>query len=390
MKNFCNIKEVISIKLARTILKIFYVFPVNKKKIFLSSYEGKQFSCNPKYIYLKLQELDYRKLKYIYEYNSTDIPPGLCQNTKTVRHNSISYFFELLTSKVIVTNSGITAKVPIRKSQIVINTWHGGGAYKKCGKDISSTLNGSGEIYIDISEKQTTYFLSSCASFSKAAYSALSIKPEKIICSGLPRNDLFFLPPAEQNHRIAQIKKKLHFCLSKKIILYAPTYRGNAGNSSEISGEKLNVSLLLNALSQRFSGEWVFLYRGHYFSDTQFNAPNACDVSLYPDTQELLLISDVLITDYSSSVWDYSFTNKPAFLFVPDLDDYIDERNFYTPINQWPYHMAKTNEELRQVIFEYSPEKQKKYNDAHHMTLGSYEKGIATEMVIQLIIRSLK
>lgn len=111
------------------------------------------------------------------------------------------------------------------------------------------------------------------------------------------------------------------------------------------------------------------------------------NVSDYPDMQELLLISDVLITDYSSSIWDFSLMEKPCFLFMPDYNEYIDEREFYTPIQDWPYPASFSMEDLEDKIIKYDHEIAKKRILNHHIKLGICESGMASEIVGKEIVK---
>ena len=109
------------------------------------------------------------------------------------------------------------------------------------------------------------------------------------------------------------------------------------------------------------------------------------NVSGYADMQELICAADVLITDYSSSVWDFSLTGKPCFIYANDLSAYKEERNFYTPIEEWPFALAETNEELHENILNFDPEVYKHKVEEHHKELGSYETGHACEALYELL-----
>ena len=389
MIDFGEVKDFITIRAVRFFLRVFYIFPVNSKKIYFSSYEGKQFSCNPKYIFLKLKDLKKSELNYVYEYNGRNLPVELQKEIKIVKHNSFQYIVEIMTSKVIITNSGLTPKIPLRKSQILINTWHGGGAYKKSGKDLDGEKNGSGKYYIELSERQTSYFLTNSQQFTQIIHSALGIELTKMINSGSPRNDLFFSCDKKNHIHKAAIQSALNLKNNSKLVLYAPTYRGKVGNVEKDPYESLDISLLLNTLHNKFGGTWMLLYRGHYFNPVSKHNNGSIDVSTYPDMQQLLCVIDVLITDYSSSIWDFSFTDKPAFLFVPDLEAYINDRDFYVPIDQWPYNYARNNLELQDIIQQYDPILQKQKNKKHHEMFKSYETGKANEMVVDLILQNI-
>lgn len=389
MIDFGEVKDFITIRAVRFFLRVFYIFPVNSKKIYFSSYEGKQFSCNPKYIFLKLKDLKKSELNYVYEYNGRNLPVELQKEIKIVKHNSFQYIVEIMTSKVIITNSGLTPKIPLRKSQILINTWHGGGAYKKSGKDLDREKNGSGKYYIELSERQTSYFLTNSQQFTQIIHSALGIELTKMINSGSPRNDLFFSCDKKNHIHKAAIQSAFNLKNNSKLVLYAPTYRGKVGNVEKDPYESLDISLLLNTLHNKFGGTWMLLYRGHYFNPVSKHNNGSIDVSTYPDMQQLLCVIDVLITDYSSSIWDFSFTDKPAFLFVPDLEAYINDTDFYVPIDQWPYNYARNNLELQDIIQQYDPILQKQKNKKHHEMFKSYETGKATEMVVDLVLQNI-
>lgn len=379
----------LQLNLIRVLLKCMYVIPINNKKIFFSSYEGKQYSCNPKYIFEQMRE-EMPEIRYVYEYNNAKkLPEKLNKGVVIVAHNSIRYFYELMTSKIIITNNGITGKVPIRKQQVQINTWHAGGSYKKVGKDITAEMNGSDEYLITLSEKQTTYYLSSCEQFSLNMESALGAKHEKMLPFGMPRNDLFFCADEKLIEIAEKVKAEFKLDTEKKIVLYAPTYRGNAHARTYFEENEIDIRRILYSLQKKFSGEWVFMYRGHYHANLEMNNGNAIDASNYSDMQELLIAAEVLITDYSSVVWDYSLMNKPAFLYTPDLEKYVGARNFYTPIEQWAYSYAKSNEELIKLINTYDASEQEKRNYEHHMLLNSYELGTATKQTVEFVKKLL-
>lgn len=103
--------------------------------------------------------------------------------------------------------------------------------------------------------------------------------------------------------------------------------------------------------------------------------------------QCLLSIADVLITDYSSSIWDFCITEKPGFIFCPDLHEYAYNRGFYTPMEKWPYEYAETIDDLCRVIASYDGNVNKKRIITHIKELGTYENGDAVAQILQLISR---
>lgn len=108
-------------------------------------------------------------------------------------------------------------------------------------------------------------------------------------------------------------------------------------------------------------------------------------MSLYPDMQELLCATDILITDYSSCMWDFSLMYKPCFIYANDLEEYKIERNFHTPIKEWPFPLSINNDELIKNINDFDNNKYIKKVKEHHEKLGSYENGQASKKMCILI-----
>jgi CDP-glycerol glycerophosphotransferase len=170
------------------------------------------------------------------------------------------------------------------------------------------------------------------------------------------------------------------------VLLYAPTYRGSIDSAVHSVG--IDIPIILDVLEKRFNKIFVCLYRHHSFVLHESNIvvkQNVIDVSFWPDMQELLCASDVLITDYSSSMWDFSLTGKPCFLYTPDLDEYESERGFYTPFDELPFPCGKNSDELSEAIVSFDDKTYKNAVKKHHADLGSYEEGYACEKIYELI-----
>ena len=115
------------------------------------------------------------------------------------------------------------------------------------------------------------------------------------------------------------------------------------------------------------------------------SSQTALDVTAYPDMQELLCAADVLVSDYSSCIWDFSLTEKPCFLFAPDLSDYQCERDFYLDIHKWPFPLAETTEELAQQLLQFDLAAYTEAVREHLSKLGSRERGNAAETLCEFI-----
>ena len=351
--------------------------------VMVQAYEGRQYSCNPKYIaeYLKTSS----NINIVVSLKRPELYECLeKRGLKLVKKNSLSYFYCYLTSRVIIVNDFLPLLLPLKDTQISINTWHGGGAYKKVGVSLSKN-NYYTQRYI--LQHKVNYMVSSCAAFTEIASEAFNISKYNMLPIGMPRNDL--LVNGENISNINKdVKKRYSIAEDTKIVLYAPTYRESLKNSLY----NLDFENILLALKQKFGGEWIFLFRGHYFltENSKMKDKYIINVSDYDDMQELLAITDCLITDYSSSVWDFSLTLKPCFLYATDLDEYKKEIDFYYPIEKWPFALAKNNDELVANIESYNEKVYRNLVIEHHKILGSYEKGNACEKIGKMIIELCK
>ena len=372
--------------IVRTALKVFYIFPVKKKRILFTSFSGKQFSCNPKYIFEYLYEKYNREMECIWCISNISILPEKYRGyIKTVRRFSVAHIKLAVTSGIIIGNYGFPAWLPKRKKQIFINTWHGGGAYKKVGNTKTEMqFSFFIEKAVRYSSDNTDFFISSCRKFSEVIHEDLYIPNNRFLNIGMPRNDIFF---DRERMRVlsAMVKQKLNISVEKSLVLYAPTYRGsNTEGGFNVLFQNDFISRLVDLFAHKFGKDFIFLYRGHLLGGN-VEAEDVMDVSLYPDMQELLCAVDVLITDYSSSMWDFSFAGKPGFLYVPDIDEYRAERGLHTDVETWPFSCARTESELLQKIDAWTPSLQVEKKKAHHNLFESYENGHASEKICQLI-----
>jgi CDP-glycerol glycerophosphotransferase len=292
--------------------------------------------------------------------------------------------FYFLTSKILITSSSFPVYLPYRKKQVLINTWHGGGAYKKVGILKSEENSLTYRWGLKKTAQDIDFFISSNKAFTKGISNSFFIKASKFLPYGMPRNDLFFSCSMDKS----MIKKKIGVDVSTSIILYAPTFRGKSiQNNYKITNTEINLTDVINTANMKFSKKFVILYRSHYVMENiDLNLDFCKNVTAYPDMQELLYVSDILITDYSSSMWDFSFTFRPGFLFTPDIEEYKNERDFYTPISEWPFPFATTNEQLCENILKFNDEDNINKIRRHHTMLGSYENGDATQRISELIL----
>ncbi len=389
-------------KIVRFLMRILSIFPIKKNRILFNSQKGRMFACNPRAIFELLYNKKQQELEFVWCLNepSEDLKPFA--KVKTVKYNSLYYFYYQMTSKVIVANIPSPIYVPLRKKQVFLNTWHGGGAYKKVGllspkqsslskiseglkiKSIEDKNNQEWERYkAKYNAKDTTFFISSCKKFTDVMLESQLLPLSAYLEIGMPRNDVFF---SDYTQLILKAKIKLGIPSTKKVVLFAPTYRGNV--KSQSFNLEIDIKSCLKSLKSKWGGEWVFVFRGHVLGvHESVEDKQIVNASKYEEMQELLCMADVFITDYSSSMWDFALTKKPAFLFTPDLEYYLNsDRGFYTPIEEWAFSYAKTNNELSNLIETFDDDIHQRKVQKHMTSLISYEEGNATEKCLKKIL----
>jgi CDP-glycerol glycerophosphotransferase len=377
----------IRVIITRVFLRFFWVFKIDNNKILFMSFNGLQYSDSPKSISNNILEKN-KKIKQVWAFNDKDKFLNLEKKGIIISNtNSLNFIFHILTSKVIIVNDFIYTFLPIRKSQILLNTWHGGGSFKTVGMT-SKSWTGYDLFFFKIHRKMTNTFVSSSSYFNDTVLKRSFLYSGNVLECGMPRNDVFF-----KNDPDISIKVKKHFGIekNKKIVLYAPTHRNIATASDFLSNKKnvINIENCLKALNKKFNGDFCFLFRAHHIisfdnlNGTSFNATN------YPDMQELLYTADVLLTDYSSCMWDFSLMNKPSFVFATDLSKYINERDFFMDIYDWPFPIAKDNDELTLNILNFDNNKFKIKINKYLNDLGTFEAGSATQKVTDWIVSKL-
>lgn len=348
----------------------FRILPIKKNRILFTGLTGGKsydYSCNPKYLYEYMRDHFPGRFEYIWAVGDKKKYAFLEEEgVKLIKHFTVSSFPMLLTSGVIITNGSYAPWFPFRKKQYVINTWHGGGAYKKVEND-RPDADWATRKRAEFCAGNIDLFLASCKVQEENMIRKTFLYKGEVLREGTPRNDR--LVNGSLKEMAGKVRKKYHIPDGGKIILYAPTYRRTS----------VPVELDSDRLLSHMGKEWYVMSRYHRYQNEDMGirvkGDKVIDVMEYPDMQELLCAADMLITDYSSCVWDYAFLKRPCFLFVPDKEEYMQNTGFYVSVDQWPFLQAESMEELLRKIDEYEPEKAEILVEKHLKELGSYERG---------------
>ena len=340
--------KILYIKLVATILKAFWLFPVKKRTVLFLSFDGKQFSDSPKAVYEEmLQQGEGYQLIWVF------LEPAKVKgidHLNFVKLYSFRFFYTFCTSKYIIVNDFFATYLPVRKSQILINTWHGGGWFKKVGFTDNKTTEYD-KFFFDFQCRKHTYFVASSEYFVDTVLHPSFNYQGNILRTGMPRNALFF-----QDNKVLRETVRAKFTQNNDslVVLYAPTFR-----SYSISDElEINLDLLKSSLTQKFGKEVVILFRAHHLINKfPVDYSSIIDVTSYPDMQQLLLACDILVSDYSSCMWDAAIQDKLVIVYAPDAQRYIDNRGFFLDIREWPFLLAFNNEQMVDCVQSYDKER---------------------------------
>lgn len=365
---------------------IYFVFrslPIIRNKILFIGYYGSQYGCNPKYLSQFFSEND-KDLKIVWTFNQPQ--KYNLKNIISIRYYSLRYFYELATSKVVISNYRLPEYFKKRDTQYYIQTWHSSLRLKMIEDDAVNTLP---ESYVQMAKydsSQIDLLLSGCKFSSDIFKRAFWYNGEIFEC-GTPRCDILF----KQNDSIIKsVKDRLGLNTTDKILLYAPTFR----KGNDLSAYDIDFKQLLRVLNQQ--GVWKILIRLHphlqdYSTELVKNNDFIIDVTKYDDIQELLLISDFLISDYSSLVFDYAITKKPCILYTSDLEEYLKkDRNLYFNIKELPFPICFNNNELIETIKSFDFEEYINALNQFDLKIGSFEDGYACQRVYEKIISYIK
>jgi CDP-glycerol glycerophosphotransferase len=359
--------------------------PIDNHKIVFRSFNG-AYTCNPKYIAeeIRRQKLPY-KLVWVVNKNILSFIKDFPQDIKLVMGKSNEDFKETATAKFIIDNerrtSYIKRNIHKRKGQIYIQTFHGSFGIKKTGVDRNDGKKKELEI-CKIDSEQIDY-LTSNGTYTTNFFKNMFWNFGKILEYGHPRNDIFFRDDKEYKEKVY---KYFNIPLDKKVVMYAPTLR----EDGDITCYSLDIDMMKNALEKKFGGEWIVITRLHpLMIDRRDEIMPKKDYIIegteYSDMQELLAAVDVLVTDYSSCIYDFVLSRKPGFLYAADSKKYDNSRGFYYPLSSTPFPVAQNNKEMLSNIENFDNEKYQQRVEEFLKGKGSVEDGHASERVVELI-----
>jgi len=355
-----------------TIYRIFSKAPLTKSYLF-ESFQGKVIGDNPLAIFIEILSRNPSQELFFTVNGKTKAPNG----AKPVKHGSIAWLRALATSKVLVNNTNFPGYFRKRSGQKYIQTWHG-TPLKRLGRDIVDVV--PTRSYLKMMDREASFwdYLVSPSKYCSEIFPTTFGYSGKIIETGYPRNDILINRSGDRD----VIRASLGITDPKQlVVLYAPTWRDT---NRTATGNWKPVNFLSGSLGPNIT----LLFRGHtntHQAHSEKVAEGAVDVTNYANVAELYLAADVLITDYSSSMFDFSVSGKPMIFLVPDLEQYLSKRGFYFdfeklapgPILRDDSKLSETLENLESIKTTYA----KRYQ-AWQQKFNYLEDGQASKRVV--------
>ena len=376
-------------------------YKMDDKTILFEAFGGRNYTCSPKAIYEKMLTMkEFKDYTFVWSF----IDPSKHEvkkdkRLKIIKSKSKEYYKYISISKYWIVNSIIEEGITKKKNQVYVQCWHG-TPLKRLRYDIvvnGASLNSVEEIRKrnDIDAKKFDYFISPskyCTEKFTSAFNLKALGKENIIIEeGYPRIDFLFNKTKKD---IDAIKKKLGLPLDKKVIFYLPTFRDNQHTSGVGYTYKLGIDF--DSLKKKFSKEYVILFSPHYFIENSIDLTKykgfIYNVARYDEINELYLVSDIIMTDYSSVFFDYANLKRPMLFYMYDIDDYKGNlRDFYISLDELPGPIAKTQDELENNLknidkeFKKNKEKYEKFNEKYNYL----DDGNVSERVIKVIFKEM-
>lgn len=371
------------------VMSICQFLRIDSRKIVVDNFGGRGYGDNPKYIVDELLKDSNNDVDIVWLVNNMEeiVPKGV----RKVKYNSIHSIYEYATARIWIDNIKNSVKPRKKSGQYYLQTWHGGIGLKAVEKQIEAELSPRYVRAAKLDAAQTDLMLSD-SDWTTEIFSNWFWYDGRIAKVGFPRNDVLVKRPQYLIRKVYD-----HFSLreNQKIVLYAPTFR----DDGDVHPYMFDYIKIINSLERRFDNEYIFLLRLHpniELDSKSYIAQSIDDVKVfsansYSDVQELLLAADVIITDFSSLMFDAMIADKKVFLFAKDFDQYIaTQRRLLFNIEQLPFPVSKNISTLHQQIESFDSKQYFTDLNSFQNELGLQEFGDAAAKVKDIIVTEIQ
>ncbi len=286
-------------------------------RIIFQSMIGKSFGDSPRVLFDRIRN-DKRFDGYKFVWAFDDPEKFHVKGAEKVKLNSLSYYIETLRAGIWITNVNIERGLRYKpKSTVYLNTWHGVPV---------KIIGNSQKTRSDYDYSDVDFMCCSCEFERNIFIRDFKVRKEATVKCGMPRNDELYHIDAKL---IDKYRKELNIPTDKKVILYAPTWRDSSdgGKSYQIS-----PPIDIDYWQRLLGDEYVMLFRMHHLTTEMMGITFndfVRDLSDYPEINKLMIVADILISDYSATIFDYSILERPIISFAYDYEEYSQNRGFY-------------------------------------------------------------
>ena len=381
LKNNLIIQKVYSVVFTIIFRFIGLFVKVDKNLILFNSFSGKSYNDSPKVLYESIKSnSDFKNFRFVWSFNKPEKFNKIV-NCKVVKQDSFKYFITVLKAGFWVTNVNIERGLKLqRKGNYYINTWHGTGP--KTSGNLVKKRN-------DYNFQKVNAILTTCDYHEDLFLKGFNAKKESFYRFGRPREDYLFdvvncLPKERE-----KILRQYSLPLAKKYILFAPTWRETKDKGRTYGTLQLfDLEKWINKLGD----DYIILFRAHSITNSYKIPENKSilDVTGVSDINELYVIADYLVSDYSSCFTDFSILRKPMFCYAPDYDEYVSNRGILFDLNKYFVDGVIKDEEIllkaiKNVDYGRYSKKTAEFKEEFQTTSGG-----ATSKTIELILKNYK
>ncbi|MFI0238874.1 CDP-glycerol glycerophosphotransferase family protein [Streptomyces sp. NPDC016845] len=366
--------------------------PVSRGTVVFESHMGKCYGDSPRALHEELRGLEKSHgLRAVWSYATS--PDGFPADARLVRRWSWRYLWALARAEYWVDNQGFPQALTKPRETTYLQTWHG-SAYKRMGHDEirHKTRNAPQRARLDRAVSRFDHFLVRSEHDVHTLARAYRIPEERLLRVGYPRNDRL-VAARERDEREGRLPRPapaaaLGIPDHRTVVLYAPTFRGDPKSRT------VRLPLDVRAFADAFGDTHVLLVRAHYLEAAALPPTppgSVIDVSAHHDVSELLCLADVLVTDYSSIMFDYALLDRPILHFAPDLDAYAAERGSYFDLRaRAGGPVVDTQDELHRTLagIKKTDRAWQERRRAFAAEFGSYDDGGAARAVVDALFPS--
>ena len=358
-----------------------WAFKVKKNKVVATSFRGASFSGNSALVVKALlrqsHDLDIVWL-------AVDPKIKLPERIRVVKYNSLASYYELATAHFWIDDFRKKYFPRKKRGQIYYQLWHGVMPLKKVEADAEATLD---PMYLREAKRdgQISDFMTVGNEFTAQVYESAFWFNGQVLRLGTPSLDFVFQEYGQRD--IERVKRSIGMDPSTHVLLYCPTFR----EKFNLSDYEIQAGRLRESLHDSVGGNWQVLVRLHpnarkYVAQVLAANPGAIDVTSYPDLGQLIMSSDMVVTDFSSVMFNALYADRPTLLFTNDYEDYIhNERGVYDVIHDLPFPVSKNVAELLTQISTFDKARYQEKRAKFLQSIGDCERGDSAERIADRI-----